>query len=79
MIRNEKKKHGYICPSCNEEQEYVIEWVNKSIGYEHNLETGDCERLDYESDGDFQNWSCPNCGADVSEDDCDMEDNFGLW
>jgi len=61
------KKHSkksYICPNCKRKQTSVVEWQTASIAYEFNLKTGESEKVD-EIGGEHEEWSCPECGADL--------------
>lgn len=53
----------YICPSCNKRQTTANEWVTAPIFYEHNLKTGESEKVDRALE-EHESWTCP-CGEEL--------------
>ena len=52
------------CPHCGKEQTTVIEWQAMSVGYEHDLTTGNSREI-AKIAGNFEGWACNSCGKDL--------------
>lgn len=70
-------KNSYVCPSCKEKQENVIQWQTVSIGHTFNLNANIFESKDKLSDSaDHENFACPSCGEELTQK---LIDKLNLW
>jgi len=53
----------FICPHCHKKQTSVIEWETESVAYKVDFKTKDLEEVD-KITGDFENFTCVECGED---------------
>ncbi len=65
----------YICPKCHEKQTIVNQWLNCSVVYKLDLQSG---LLNDEPSriikGPHESWSCPACGFELDN----PVDNFNF-
>jgi hypothetical protein len=65
-MKNKVKKFGegwFICPSCGQKQVSINRWETASVCYEYDFEIKNLEMRDMVESGDFEDWTCPECGA----------------
>jgi rubredoxin len=76
---NKFTKEYFICPHCGSKENSFIHWETASIAWLHTIkkdkhhdsnESNDINEPISVVNGEFENWSCPNCRQNIDLPQC---------